>query len=409
MQQVLDGFKIDIESDVPRMTIEESIELSIASLTEYHARGYRHWIASYSGGKDSTVVVTLIDWLLREKLIPRPESYTVMYADTLMELPPIVLSARQMLRTLSQQSVETQTVTPALDRRWFVNMLGRGLCPPNSKTNRWCTRMLKAETMEAAKQQRLATLGIEEALNITGVRLGESAVRDATIAKSCSKDGGECGQGWFHHSATGPALAPIVHWRLCLVEQWLVSLAPQYGYDTVDVIDTYSFALDEETEQQVAMRTGCVSCALLDEDHALARLCRKPHWAYLEPLKKLTGIYNELRQPRNRLRKHGEINADGRLSAKPNRMGALTLEARLWALGEVLEIQRQVNDAAQKSGRPEMSLINTEEEQRIRELISKRTFPQKWTGDEYRADVLVSNVFSNGIEQHVLFPGYVDL
>jgi DNA sulfur modification protein DndC len=90
-------------------------------------------------------------------------------------------------------------------------------------------------------------------------------------------------------------------------------------------------------------------------------------------------------------------------------MGALSLDARLWALGEILEIQRQVNDVAQEQERPEISLIDTEEEQRIRELISKRTFPQRWTGDEYRADVLVSNVFSNGIEQHVLFPGYVDL
>ncbi len=35
----------------------------------------------------------------------------------------------------------------------------------------------------------------ENFLMLTGVRIGESAARDQRIALSCTKDGGECGQG----------------------------------------------------------------------------------------------------------------------------------------------------------------------------------------------------------------------
>jgi DNA sulfur modification protein DndC len=37
------------------------------------------------------------------------------------------------------------------------------------------------------------------------VRLGESAARDQRIALSCSKDGAECGQGWFQQKTPQPS------------------------------------------------------------------------------------------------------------------------------------------------------------------------------------------------------------
>ncbi|TEB41488.1 FAD synthetase, partial [Flavobacterium circumlabens] len=54
-------------------------------------------------------------------------------------------------------------------------------------------------------------------LMLTGVRLGESAVRDQRINTSCSKDGAECGQGWYQSGLQNDlcsTLAPILHWRV---------------------------------------------------------------------------------------------------------------------------------------------------------------------------------------------------
>jgi hypothetical protein len=47
---------------------------------------------------------------------------------------------------------------------------------------------------------------------LTGVRIGESAARDQRIALSCTKDGGECGQGWFQQTTStrgGGYVGPI--------------------------------------------------------------------------------------------------------------------------------------------------------------------------------------------------------
>ncbi|ASC69476.1 hypothetical protein XM38_004030 [Halomicronema hongdechloris C2206] len=40
---------------------------------------------------------------------------------------------------------------------------------------------------------------------------------------SCTRDGGECGQGWFQQttsSAVADTLAPLLHWRVCHVWDW---------------------------------------------------------------------------------------------------------------------------------------------------------------------------------------------
>lgn len=49
-----------------------------------HATNYDHWIFAYSGGKDSSTVVTLIVTLLEMGLLPRPRSIAVIAADTLI-------------------------------------------------------------------------------------------------------------------------------------------------------------------------------------------------------------------------------------------------------------------------------------------------------------------------------------
>lgn len=68
--------------------------------------------------------------------------------------------------------------------------------PPPKNRFRWCTVGLKVEPMMAALPD-LRERTAQKLLILTGVRMGESAARDQHIAVSCSKDSGECGQGWF--------------------------------------------------------------------------------------------------------------------------------------------------------------------------------------------------------------------
>lgn len=369
--------------DGARMQMDQAMALTVASLREYGAR-YRHWAMAWSKGKDSTTLVTLVAHLIESGQIPRPASLTILCADTRMELLPLDLAARSVIDELAERGIGVRTVTAPVDDRYFVYMLGRGVPPPNNMTMRWCTRLLKKEPMERALEDLFAEHG-EKILMLTGVREGESAARDGRIALSCSRDGGECGQGWYQQDLAGTmadTLAPLLHWRVCHVFEWLRYFAtqPAFGdWSTRLLADVYG---GDEAEE-INARTGCLECPLVKVDKGFAVVVAMPQWAYLAPLHRLRALYESLRMPLVRLRKAGgEKRADGTLVKNQHRMGPITLEARLAALETVLGIQREVNEAAVRLGRPLVDLINAEEEARIRELIAARTWPQRWEGDE---------------------------
>lgn len=391
--------------DSDRLSLERSIDLSVESLRHYGSL-YRHWAIAFSGGKDSSATVTLVADLIEKEAIPRPESVTVLYADTRQELPPLHNAAISLMENLRNRGFDTRIVRPQLDHRYFVYMLGRGV-PPPSNTFRWCTPKLKVTAMERELEALRQERG-EKFLMLTGVRIGESAARDQRIALSCTKDGGECGQGWFQQTnsnAVADVLAPLLHWRVCHVWDWLVQADVELGYPTFDVAEVYGHDPQDalgETEPLNA-RTGCIGCPLVQEDAALERVLANPKWAYLSPLRKLRPLYWQVKKPQYRLRKHGEVNKDGTLAKKQGRLGPLTLETREWLLEEVLRIQAEVNGAAAACGQPPISLINDEEMARIRALIAAKTWPEKWDGTEHRGDEWLSDILPDGSVQPLLF------
>lgn len=394
--------------DEERLSLPKAIALSLESLQHYGSF-YKHWAIAFSGGKDSSATVTLIANLIETGQIPKPESLTILYADTRQELPPLHLAAMGILKELEQRGFDTRVVLPDLDYRYFVYMLGRGV-PPPSNTFRWCTPKLKVMSMERELEQLRQERG-EKFLMLTGVRVGESAARDQRIALSCTKDGGECGQGWFQQSSLGAiadTLAPLVHWRVCHVWDWLLQADLELGFPTFEIAKVYGQDV-RDGEEPLNARTGCIGCPLVQKDAALDRVVAQPEWAYLAPLQKLRPLYWEVKKPQYRLRKHGEVNKDGRLAAKQGRLGPLTLEARRWMLEQVLTIQEQVNLTARSLGKSEISLINGEELGRIEELIAAKTYPEKWDGTEPRGDEWLPEVLSDGSVQPLLFDKWASL
>jgi DNA sulfur modification protein DndC len=235
-------------------------------------------------------------------------------------------------------------------------------------------------------------------------------MRDQRIAMSCGKDGAECGQGWYQEVLPNSkgirgriaTLAPLLHWRVCNVWDWLRIYAPmkEYGgWATAAIADAYG---GEEAEEKNA-RTGCTGCPLASKDLALDTIVAMPQWSYLAPFKGLKPLYRELRLPHNRLRKAGaEVLKSGAIAANPQRMGPLTFEARRMGLERVVSIQSQINLDAVRLGRPTVDLLNAEEEARIRELIDAETWPQGWGGDEPTADTPMDAVFADGSVQPLM-------
>ena len=378
----------------------EGVELTLQSLRAYWS-DHQHFAVAWSAGKDSTTLLTMLVHFIDVGLLPQPECLWVFYADTRQELPPIQQAAEQIMENLRTRNwIRVVTVRAPLDKRFMVYILGRGVPPPNNNTLRWCTRQIKVEPMAAALEQALEQLP-GKALMLTGVRQGESAIRDGRIAMSCSKDGAECGQGWYQQvlpDAKGikgrlATLAPLLHWRVCWIWDWLKIYAPMPefgGWPTQILADAYGG--DDATE--INARTGCIGCPLAQKDTALETIVRIPAWTHLTPLLELKPLYRWMREPTQRLRKAGlERLKNGQIAKNPQRMGPLTLEARAEALDRILDIQTRAG----------VDLINAEEEARIRELIAARTFPDKWTGEEPRADVWLDAVYGDGTEQPILF------
>lgn len=391
-----------------RLTLDQAIELAAESLRHYFSR-YPHVAIAYSGGKDSSALVTLTAWLIATGRIPKPKTLTVIYADTRQELPPLHDAALQILRELGDRGIATRIVLPELDLRYFVYILGRGV-PPPSNVFRWCTPKLKQMSM-GAELERLRQQAGEKLLMLTGVRIGESVARDQRIVVSCSKDGGECGQGLFQReppSAVADTLAPIAHFRLCHVWDWLTLFAASEGFTTAPIAEVYGLNV-LDGEEPINARTGCIGCPLVQEDAALRRVVQQPRWSHLAPLQQLRPLYWELHKPQYRLRKPGgETRKNGSLVSKQNRLGPLTIEAREWALLQVLGIQDEVNREAERLGRSGIDLINDEELNRIRELIALGTYPEKWDGTEPTGDTLLPKMYPDGSMQ-LLLAGLEDL
>lgn len=387
-----------------RLQMDQAVEQTAASLRAYGER-YRHWCIAWSGGKDSTATLTLAMWLIESGKVPAPARLSILYADTRQELLPLWLAAAELRDELRDRGIECRVVLPPLDLRMWVYILGRGVPPPNNNTLRYCTRQIKIEPMRREVEHYAAECG-GKVLMLTGVRLGESAVRDGRIALSCSRDGAECGQGWFQETMpadVADTLAPLLHWRVCHVWEWLKHWAPkaEFGdWSTALVADAYG---GDEAEE-VNARTGCVCCPLASKDTALDAIVRMPRWAYLAPLKRLRTLYREMREPRHRLRKPGgETRADGSLVKNQQRMGPLTLDARRHFLGEVLAVQSEVNAAAAAIGRPWVDFLDAAEVFRVEELLAAGTWPRGWDGTEPAADVLLPDAFADGTMQELLF------
>lgn len=376
-----------------RMTFKEAIETSINSLKAYGER-YKHWVVAYSGGKDSSATAAFVAWAIKNGHVKAPRSLTVLYADTRQELTPLWAVAQKFMDTLRVDGFNAQTVLPELDERFYVYMLGRGIPAPSNRF-RWCTEKLKINPMAKALEARRAETG-EKFLMLTGVRMGESAARDARIAVSCSKDSGECGQGWMQVNppdSVSDTLAPLLHWRLCFVWDWLYFGADpayaktaawrdyQHGYGGLaEIAEVYG---DDEA------RTGCIGCNLTSRDKALENLVATEKWSHLAPLLEIKPLFAELKKPKWRLRKDGSQRLkNGQFGKNAQRMGAMTMDGRAYGLERILDIQCRAG----------VDLINPQEEARIRKLWTLNTWPNGWDGTEVKADKPLDAAWSVGSE-----------
>ena len=136
------------------MKLSKRIETIIAELKDQYLdedRYNRPWIIGFSGGKDSTVLLTLT-WLALQQLknegISLKRHIYVVCNDTMVENPVIeeyvttVLAKIQKAAKEQKLPISVTTTTPALEDTFWCCVIGKGYPVPNN-TFRFCTEKMK--------------------------------------------------------------------------------------------------------------------------------------------------------------------------------------------------------------------------------------------------------------------------
>ena len=129
--------------------LANKIEVAISNIASLYTADDLPWIIGYSGGKDSTAVLSLV-WRAVAGLTEaeRHKKVHVISTDTLVENPIVANWVSHSLKTMAKAAteqnipLEPHRLTPDVKDTFWVNLIGRGYPAPRPKF-RWCTERLK--------------------------------------------------------------------------------------------------------------------------------------------------------------------------------------------------------------------------------------------------------------------------
>lgn len=360
------------------------------------------WVIGYSGGKDSTAILQLI-WNALSELASEGKAHKkvhVISTDTLVENPIVALwvtrSLKQMESAVSKQNIplHPHRLTPAVNDRFWVNLIGRGYPAPRYKF-RWCTDRLKISPSNNFIKSVVQNNG--EAILVLGTRKAESTTRAATMevyenrADNTRRAAGltvnkELDRVWVY--------TPIADWSNDDVWQYLMQVKNPWGFKNQELLTMYQGAtedgecplvVDKSTPSCGDSRFGCYVCTMVGEDKSMSAMIQndsEKEWMY-----PLLALRNEIDiNDSNKVKKARKIQADkdrrdfrrmnGSLTVHINEYGADLVRGpyrqyfREHMLRKVLEAQLQVQTLGPKEVK-DLELLTIEDLEAIRELWVK--------------------------------------
>ena len=151
------------------MKIPSNIQDIINELADQYLENDRYnrpWIIGFSGGKDSTVLLTLT-WLAMKQLQAEGHTLTrhvyVVNNDTLVENPVIEEYVTGVLNTIQQAAkqqelpITVKMTTPQLEDTFWSCVIGKGYPVPNN-TFRFCTEKMKIKNKHIQYQILIISL-----------------------------------------------------------------------------------------------------------------------------------------------------------------------------------------------------------------------------------------------------------
>lgn len=347
------------------------IRAIIDELKDQYLEGDRYtrpWIIGFSGGKDSTVLLTLTWYALQELKEANQALIRNVYVvcnDTMVENPVIEEYVTMVLDMISKAAKEQQmpisvaTTTPELEDSFWCCVIGKGYPVPNNSF-RFCTEKMKIKPTSKFITDQVAADG--EAIVLVGTRLSESQARERSIKRHEIKG---------HRLSKHPlnpntyTYAPIK--ELMLEEVWWIinSIPSPWGFDNKILFNIYLDASADDYECPTVVtddshrscgqsRFGCWICTVVKEDKSMSSLIKNG----VDWMKPLLEFRNRLVENRNvsELRCDTRRNGQRAVDETGHNLGNYTMEYRIQMLRELLQTQKTVQE-----GHSSVNLITNQE------------------------------------------------
>ncbi|GAM62831.1 3'-phosphoadenosine 5'-phosphosulfate sulfurtransferase dndC [Vibrio ishigakensis] len=388
----------------------------IADVQRVYCADKRPWVIGYSGGKDSSAVMSLV-YLALLGLEPkdRQKPIFVVSSDTLVETPVVVNHVKDSLTAVARGAkrdglpITCHKVVPKDNQTFWSNLLGKGY-PAPTRCFRWCTERMKIDPVSDFIKSKVSQF--DEVIVVLGSRSQESASRAQVIAKH-KIDGSRLAR----HTTLANAFifTPIDTWgvedvwkllRLCHLETkqtpygkkniWIdkydLEWENPWGGKNLVLWNLYKdssgqgecpMVLDETTPSCGNSRFGCWTCTVVTKDRAMESLIQNGE-EWMAPLLEFRNKLSMTTDPankeeyRNHKRRTGKVNyqyakeGEDIASERKHVPGPYWLKYRRQWLKELLELDKKF-----KSEGREIELITFPELHAIR---------QEWIHDPNEPD-----------------------
>ena len=353
----------------------------IQEIQNLYLENDKPWVIGFSGGKDSTTVLSLIYVALtRLTKKQRHKHIYVISSDTLVETPMVVDMISSSIEAINDNAqklglpMSAHVVYPAWGETFWVNLLGKGY-PAPTQSFRWCTERMKIDPVSEFIKDKIARFG--EVIVVLGARSQESASRAQVIAKHKIE-----GSSLSRHSSLPGAFTymPIEDWTFDEVWMYLLGAPAPWGGDHFELFELYKdssagecpLVIDTNTPSCGNSRFGCWTCTVVTKDRAIEGLIDSGE-VWLKKLKSFRNSLYKTTLPENKNEVRNFKRRTGRVSYARGAVdndniteiktipGPYLLSFRKEKLKELLEIEKNLIEEGRK-----IQLIRPEELHAIR-------------------------------------------
>jgi len=388
-------------------------EQIIAEIQELYLSDSLPWVVGYSGGKDSTASLQLI-W---NAIAALPEDRRrfkpvhIISTDTMVENPVIALWVQASLMKMNVAAraqglnIQSHPLTPALENRFWVNLIGKGYPAPRPKF-RWCTDRLKISASTKFIQDLSEANG--EAILVLGQRKGESQARDKVIEQYKSSTRDRLSRNRDPRLSRVWVYLPVETWTSDDVWEFIMENPNPWNANNQELFDIYRGAtkdaecpivVDKSTPSCGDSRFGCYVCTMVTQDKSMAAMIVNDETkAWMQPIMDFRDRYLTLddRHFRDFRRFNGRITLtdyDDKTKS-PDRLihGPYTQDRRVTLFRQLLNTQVIVQQTKGVPGVKNLQLLPMEEIEEIRRIwVEEKGEIEDWvpqiykevTGNEY--------------------------